>query len=198
MLQEKLLPFLLPLVFFWLIPFVVTTKIEKQKLKKLGITYKENKTTMYIKNSILGFLALTSFLLLEHYIRIQFIGELPNAIHIQNQNPLNALLLQIIGIGLPEEIFFRGYLFTNLSIWLGKRKGLIISSLLFGVGHFTSRVFQHGSMYIFSAFTIGIQTLLAGLVLGYLFNKTESIFPPAASHILLNLFGPVISARVII
>jgi membrane protease YdiL (CAAX protease family) len=121
-----------------------------------------------------------------------------DAIYAQNQRLLDALLLQIVGIGLPEEIFFRGYLFSRLNIWLGKGKGLIISSLFFGFGHFASRLFQYGSVYTFSAIAIGIQTFLAGLVLGYLFYKTKSIFPPAISHILLNLFGPSISAQLLL
>ena len=32
---------------------------------------------------------------------------------------------------------------------------------------------------------------------GYIFYKTESVFPPAVSHILLNIFGPSISVQLL-
>lgn len=196
-LQQKLPPFVLPMVFFWIIPLIITVNVEKKKLENLGITYRINKTPMYLLSAILCFILLTGFLVLEHCVRIRFVGETPEDVFRLNQGLLEALLLQIVGVGLPEEIFFRGYLFSRLNTWLGKGKGLVISSLIFGFGHFASRLFQYGFVYLFSAVAIGIQTFLAGIVLGYLYYKTESLFPPAMSHILLNLFGPPISAQLL-
>jgi len=195
--QQILPPFVLPLLFFWVVPFMVTVRVERKKLGSLGITYGINRTPMYFLSAVLGFILLTGFLVSEHYVRIHFLGEVHESVFMLDQGLLEALLLQIVGIGLPEEIFFRGYLLSRLNMWLGKGRGLIISSFLFGFGHFASRLFQYGFRYIFSAIATGLQTLLAGIVLGYLFYRTESVFPPAASHILLNLFGPSISIQLL-
>jgi membrane protease YdiL (CAAX protease family) len=194
--QNLLPPFLLPLIFFWLIPFTITIKIEGKTLKDLGIIYKKERILSYILYTALGFVIISFLLVLEHFIRIQ-LGEAPETVFIYNTNFLGALLLQIVGIGFPEELFFRGYLFSRLNLWLGYEKGVLISSLFFGFGHFASRLFQFGSGYLLSALAVGFQTFLAGIVLGVLFSRTESVYPPAVCHILLNLIGPSVSSQIL-
>jgi membrane protease YdiL (CAAX protease family) len=196
-LQKRLPPFVLPLFFFWLIPFMITINVEKKKLEDLGIVFRSENKSTYFLYTILGFALLTCFLVLEHYVRIK-LGEAPEAIFVYNEDLLGALVLQIVGIGLPEEIFFRSYLFSRLDVWLGMEKGLIISSILFGFGHFASRLYLYGYGYLYSAVAIGLQTFIAGIVLGYLLFKTESVIPSALCHILLNVFGPFISAQLLI
>jgi membrane protease YdiL (CAAX protease family) len=196
-LQGKLPPFILPMMFFWVIPFIITIYVEKQNLENLGIKYSFSKTPIYLIGIVLSFLLLTGVLVFENYLRIRFLGEPDEEVIILNQRLFSALLIQIVGIGFPEEIFFRGYLLSRFCNWVGKKKGLISSSFLFGFGHFASRLFQYGFEYKFSALVIGLHTILAGMVLGYLFYKTDSVFPPAISHILLNLFGPSISSNLL-
>lgn len=82
---------------------------------------------------------------------------------------LMAILLAPIG----EELLFRGF--------LTKRFGIIISSLLFGIVHiaYGSYVEIIGAIYI-------------GLVLAYIFKKTESIMPCILTHFLYNLMAIII------
>ena len=107
------------------------------------------------------------------------------------------LFIQLGGIGLPEEVFFRGYLFTRFKNYFGLIKGLVLSSLFFGVGHLISRISEYGVEYLMSASIVGFQTLIAGIILGYLLVKAKSIIVPASSHILLNIFGVVMSSNFI-
>jgi len=82
---------------------------------------------------------------------------------------LMAILLAPIG----EELLFRGF--------LTKRFGIIISSLLFGIVHiaYGSYVEIIGAIYI-------------GLVLAYIFKKTESLTPCILTHFLYNLMAIII------
>ncbi len=91
-----------------------------------------------------------------------------------------------------EEIFFRGFLITRLdglfgtilarrsfsALWLGT----ILSAVIFGMAHYT-----YYSTY-------GIEVLAAlvfGLLAGYVFKKTKSLYPGIIAHILVNSLGVV-------
>lgn len=84
------------------------------------------------------------------------------------------VLLFAVAVGpVTEEIFFRGL--------LCKRFGILPSAIVFGLVHLT-----YGSIYqVVGTFTIG-------LVLGYLFSKSQSIVPGILVHSAYNLFSIVI------
>ncbi len=68
-----------------------------------------------------------------------------------------------------EEIFFRGFLVP--------RAGILISAVIFGLGHATYD----------STFAIEVIAALAfGLLSGYVFRKTKSIYPSLLAHVLIN------------
>ena len=59
---------------------------------------------------------------------------------------------------------------------------LFVSTFLFGLGHLALGDLPRA-----------IQAGLSGLVYGWVFLKTESVYAPALAHILQNLFGTVIA-----
>ncbi len=179
--------FIFPLVFFWLLPFVFVNVVEKRDNSSLGFRFNIDKVPRYLSCTLIGYFILASFILLEAYARYRYANEdIYNSL--VDRGPIMcSLLIQLMGIGLPEEVFFRGYLMTRLSEWLGDEKGLVLSSLFFGLSHFLSRIIQRGFSYSLSALFIGLQTLFAGLVLGTQYRRTSSIIPSATSHILINL-----------
>jgi membrane protease YdiL (CAAX protease family) len=96
---------------------------------------------------------------------------------------------QLVYIGLAEELFFRGYLMTRLCDWLGDRWGLLLSGLIFGVGHIVSRVSQHGLAYPGHDLMLGLQTFLGGLVLGWVYLRSgRSIVPVSIIHVSANMY----------
>ena len=101
---------------------------------------------------------------------------------------LGDFLAQVIWIGLAEEVFNRGYLMQRLCDWLGDRRGLVLSSLLFGLSHVASRLSQHGSEYLVRDLLVGLQTLIGGLVLGFMYLRAKNIVPPAIFHVSANLY----------
>jgi membrane protease YdiL (CAAX protease family) len=187
-------PILFPMVFLWLIPFLMALRVEGNTPASLGLVFDRERTPNYLVGILTGFALLTVLLGLEHYARIHIAYEAPGSVLAFPGGLASQFLVQLMGIGLPEEFFFRGYLLTRFKGWLGDRRGLLLNSLLFGLGHLVSRLTQHGLGYAPSALFIGLQTFLGGLILGYLYLRSRTVLVPAGSHILLNLFAPSITA----
>jgi membrane protease YdiL (CAAX protease family) len=93
-------------------------------------------------------------------------------------------LEQLLVVGLSEELFFRGYLQTQLNRVFGRPYrflgaswglGLPAAALLFGLCHLV-----HGDV-------TRIRTALFGLLVGWLRERTDTIAVPAAYHGFANL-----------
>ncbi|MBP1910219.1 CPBP family intramembrane glutamic endopeptidase [Methanolobus bombayensis] len=86
-------------------------------------------------------------------------------------------LIMIFFVGLVEEIVFRSLIQTRLSKSFGNIQGLIFASILFGVMHS-----GYGTIYeiLFTGF--------AGLIFGYMFQKTNSLPFVALAHGFVNIF----------
>ncbi len=92
-------------------------------------------------------------------------------------NILKLSLIMIFFVGLVEEIIFRSLLQTRLSDSFGPGKGLVVASLIFGVMHS-----GYGTIYEIYF------TMFAGLVLGYMFQRTNSLPLVALTHGFVNIF----------
>jgi membrane protease YdiL (CAAX protease family) len=105
----------------------------------------------------------------------------------QGQHWLSWLVYQFAWVAVAEEVFFRGYLQSNIvtlarpahdqhsgpHAWIG----VVISAGCFAAAH----VIIQGQM-------LSILTFLPGLVLGWLFLRTRSLLPPILFHGLANAF----------
>lgn len=92
-------------------------------------------------------------------------------------------------VGPAEELLFRGYIQSRLNQVFGRPRrffgvpwgwGLLVSSLLFGLWHVVFRPTDP------TAWLHGLWTVFAGLVFGYLREKTGSLVAPALLHGVLN------------
>lgn len=103
-----------------------------------------------------------------------------------NLNPdlLNLVLTHLIVIGLSEEVFFRGYLQTEMNRSFGRPYklwgarvgwGLVAASLLFGLCHVI-----HGDL-------ARIRVAFFGLFAGWLRERTGGVAVPAAYHGMANV-----------
>jgi membrane protease YdiL (CAAX protease family) len=84
------------------------------------------------------------------------------------QTGVNVMVLALAS-GLGEEVFFRGA--------LQPRVGLVLASLLFGLAHLAPR----RDLAPWAGFA-----LLAGLILGALFDYTGNLLAPTIAHVLIN------------
>lgn len=105
---------------------------------------------------------------------------------------LTSALNQLIVVAIPEELFFRGYLMGRLEqrwppagriTFLGAPigKALVVSSLLFAIGHVLVVPNPQRLAVFFPA-----------LVFGWMRVRTGSIVPGAIFHALCNLFADVL------
>lgn len=91
------------------------------------------------------------------------------------------ITLQSLVNGIPEELTFRGVIFGRLMPWLGRPgNSLAISTMVFGLYHVPSYLASGTSLGL--ALAIGLFGLLPGLLFGYLFYRTRSIWPGAIWH----------------
>lgn len=92
-----------------------------------------------------------------------------------------AIAFQSLVNGVPEELAFRGVIFGRLMPWLGRPgNSLAISSIVFGLSHVPLNVAGGNSLGL--SLAIGLFGLLPGLLLGYVFYRTRSIWPGAIWH----------------
>jgi membrane protease YdiL (CAAX protease family) len=85
--------------------------------------------------------------------------------------PLSGAQVVVLALasGLGEEAFFRGA--------LQPRVGLVLASLLFGIAHLVPR----RELVPWAGFAV-----LAGVLLGALFDYTGNLLAPAVAHVLVN------------
>lgn len=156
-------------VFFWVVPLLIVYLVEKRGASTLGLVVPRERYVRYALYAVVGLV-----------VPAAFVGV--------DRGLISELVEQLVYIGLAEEVFNRGYLLRRLCDWLGDRRGLLLSSLLFSLSHIVSRLSQHGFKYPLNDLSLGFQTLMGGLVLGYMFLRAKNIVPPAIFHVSTNLY----------
>jgi membrane protease YdiL (CAAX protease family) len=86
-----------------------------------------------------------------------------------------ALVLVVVVVLAPifEELFFRGLFYPALRRTLGPTSAIILNGAIFGIIHFQP-LFM-------------VSLILVGIVLAYLYEKTDSLAAPIIAHSLYNL-----------
>jgi membrane protease YdiL (CAAX protease family) len=156
-------------VFFWVVPLLIVYLVEKRGVSFLGLVVPRERYVRYALYVVVGLVVPTAFVGLDRGL-------------------ISELIEQLVYIGLAEEVFNRGYLLRRLCDWLGDRWGLLLSSLLFGLSHILSRLSQHGFEYPLDDLFLGFQTLMGGLIFGYMALRAKNIVPPAIFHVSTNMY----------
>ena len=92
------------------------------------------------------------------------------------------ILVQLLLVALPEEVFFRGYLQNKLG---NNLKGVIIVSALFAIGHFITLCI--GGNHNISLCSQAVLTFFPSLVMGYLYLATGTLWASIIFHFLANV-----------
>lgn len=165
-------------------PLLIVKFVERRPIASLGL---QLSSPLRVILWGLGAFVLASILLVaEVGYRVSFRGEaLISATPLVSNWPFE-ILQQLLWIGFPEEIVHRGYLLTRLKESWGTMPALFVSAILFGLGHLALENWPRA-----------IQVGLTGLIFGWAFLKTESIYAPTLAHILQNLFSTAIARLVL-
>lgn len=106
---------------------------------------------------------------------------------------LVAPLLNIL-IFIGEEVGWRGFLYPNLISIYGK-KGLVFGGLIWGVWHTPMIYFydlNFGKNHHLGLIFMIVFCVLAGIILQYIYEKSNSIYSVALMHGMLNVSGTFI------
>ncbi|MHB8068858.1 MAG: CPBP family intramembrane glutamic endopeptidase [Desulfobaccales bacterium] len=124
-----------------------------------------------------------------YFILIQIIPFRSIVDHIDIKTPFSPIYLLLLPISISgfstiiltpigEEIMTRGFLYGYVRKKLGVNLGLFLQALLFTLFHFDN--------FIYGNFLNGIQILIVGLILGFLYERTGSLYPSMVCHGMIN------------
>jgi membrane protease YdiL (CAAX protease family) len=99
-----------------------------------------------------------------------------------NKLSYSFVLIQLLLVALPEEVFFRGYLQQKLGNTV---KGVIVVSLLFALAHFVTLCLGGG--HGLSVCSQAVLTFFPSLVMGYLYMSTGTLWASIIFHFLANI-----------
>ncbi len=111
-----------------------------------------------------------------------------------------SFVLALLLAGFTEEFFFRGILQSRLALKTSELRGLVITSLLFGLVHaphayFLSTWPTHGDP-VWSLARVMTEYAIMGVLLGVVWAKTHNLAAPVFVHAFVNAFVLMTSLRV--
>lgn len=89
--------------------------------------------------------------------------------------------------GIGEELFFRGYVQGVLRRHHGARYAIIAATLLFAVRHYMQMLLLFPTYPVFAATVWCVVAIPLGLAVGYIYEKTGSLWMPVVIHYLFNI-----------
>jgi membrane protease YdiL (CAAX protease family) len=103
-----------------------------------------------------------------------------------------AILVQLLVVALPEELFYRGWMQTTWAATGPGRRVRVLGADL-GRGFLATQVlFATGHLVVFQVWRLG--TFFPGLLFGWLRERTGNLAAPIFLHALSNLFLAVLEA----
>lgn len=160
---------LMTIFFSWLLPLLIVFRIEKRGSGSLGLSIKPGRHYLYLLMILVGFVLPSFFTGLSKGLFVEF-------------------LEQLAFIGLAEEFFYRGYLMGRFREWLGNCRGLLLNAAVFSMAHLIFLFTRHDFTLVWGDLVICFQTLMGGLLLGFIYLRAGDIVPSSILHISLNVY----------
>ncbi len=147
------------------------TRVDQESFKTMGFTRTKIRRDLLIGLAAGSSIVLAGFLVLIQIGEIQFVS-----FEFSSSELLVGLGLFVV-VAVNEELLMRGYVLNNFLLSFNKYAALILTSLVFGLLHFSN------PDYSFLGF---VNLFLAGIFLGlpYLFNR--NLWFPIAAHFSWN------------
>jgi len=89
--------------------------------------------------------------------------------------------------GLGEELYFRGYVQGVLRRHHSARYAIVVAAVLFAVRHYMQMLLLLPTYPVFAATAWCAVAVPVGIVLGFIYEKTGSLWMPVAIHYLFNI-----------
>lgn len=134
------------------------------------------------------------FIVLLPFLAVQF-GSMffkYGGFHIGESFHPSKLIGQFLIVGILEELVFRGWFFNALASLVNDTKANIIQSLLFMGIHFPSYI-DHGLFTFPRILSISVFLFAMGMIFGWVFRKSKSLWPPIILHMIWDLLAITIN-----
>jgi membrane protease YdiL (CAAX protease family) len=89
--------------------------------------------------------------------------------------------------GLGEELYFRGYVQGVLRRHHSARYSITVATMLFAVRHYMQMLLLFPTYPVFAATAWCALAVPLGFAVGYLYEKTHSLWMPVTIHYLFNI-----------
>ena len=93
--------------------------------------------------------------------------------------------------GIGEELYFRGYVQGTLRKRHSARYAIVVAAALFGARHYMQMVLLLPKYPIFAASAWVVMAFALGIFLGFLYERTRSLWLPVIIHYLFNLIAVI-------
>ena len=148
----------------------------------IPLLLKKNTNFLYFnKNGFLKGLLISAIILALYLAVLYFYSLFTGGSLSVREFGLSFLLIQLILVAIPEEIFFRGYLQKEFG---NDYKSILIVSVMFAIAHLIVVCAVNGGAGV--CIQNGL-TFFPSLVMGYLFMKTHTIWSSVVFHFLANV-----------
>ncbi len=160
-------------VFFWRL---LVPKKERMPMLTEGRLPRETVLYIFVGIAIIYAAAQINALLLEPFSYNDFMDDIMSESMATQKNYQLVLAFLVTAVlpGFVEELLFRGLVLTNLLPY-GRTTAVVISALLFGIMH------QNAGQFLYAT--------AAGLVLGFVYVRTRSIFVTVLMHFCNNFLS---------
>ena len=166
-------------IFVIMVTYLFWKYADKRSTETIGLKWRKNSLKMFGLGLLGGSLEIILIILLSLLMGTLWFQnsgfQMFSIAEIQKSLFYGILAFLLVGFG--EEALFRGYIQKRLMLAMGNKWALLISSLIFMVAH----ILTYGKLLDF------IDVALGGVILGYLYILTDSLYLPAAYHFIYDL-----------
>ncbi|MHB1391891.1 MAG: CPBP family intramembrane glutamic endopeptidase [Clostridia bacterium] len=166
-------------IFVIMVTYLVWKFVDKRDTEIIGLKWKKNSFKLFGLGLLGGTLEIALIMLLSLFMGTLWFQSsgfsMFSSAEIQKSLIYGVLAFLLVGFG--EEALFRGYIQKRLMLVMGNKWALFISSLIFMAAH----ILTYGKLLDF------IDVVLGGLILGYLYILTDSLYLTAAYHFIYDL-----------
>lgn len=153
--------------------FLLIRFVERRSIQFLGLEMRG-----HFKEFFIGCAAGVAVILLV-FIILLIIGSIRVAYKPNQFVSVLIGFITLLFLAASEELFFRGYILNCIKDISGKYTAVIVSSIIFSLGHYLNPL----SDFNFVSF---VNIFLAGIVLGLLFLRTSNLWLVTGFHALWN------------
>ncbi len=166
-------------IFVIMVTYLVWKFVDKRDTEIIGLKWKKNSFKLFGLGLVGGALEIALIMLLSLLMGTLWFQSsgfsLFSGAEIVKSIFYGILAFLLVGFG--EEALFRGYIQKRLMLVMGNKWALFISSLIFMAAH----ILTYGKLLDF------IDVALGGVVLGYLYILTDSLYLTSAYHFIYDL-----------